>query len=134
VIRYWQLRTGFSEEFVPGPLPQNQLLRIYHLLHIIFFLGIYGLSKVSRQETVNDVMSEAHFLARRHTNNADVAAEMLLAEAILSPRDPAGIDIFIQRLLVLSEADGKLHVPGGNPQTDHHAGCVASLALHLLST
>jgi hypothetical protein len=134
VIRYWQSRTGFSDEFVPGPLPQHELLRIYHLLHVIFFLGEYGLSNVPRQETVNDVVAEAHFLARRHQNNPDLLAEMLLAESILSPRDPATIEPFVQKLLRLSDGDGKIHVPGGNPQTDHHAGCVASLALHLLNT
>jgi hypothetical protein len=134
VIRYWQFRTGFSDEFVPGPLPQHQLLRVYHLLHVIFYLGHYGLSEVSRQETVNDIMAEAHFLAGRHQNNPDLLAELLLAEAILSPRDSAIIDGFVQKLQAFSDADGKLHVPGGNPQTDHHAGCVTSLALHLLNS
>ncbi|MCI0606927.1 hypothetical protein L0156_28415 [bacterium] len=133
VIRYWQVRTGFRSEFVPGPLPHHELLRIYHLLHVIFFLGNYGASRVPRGITIDDVMAEAHFLAQRHRSNADVIAELLLAEAILSPHDPATIDLLTQKLLTLSDADGKIHVPGGNAQTDHHAGCVASLALHLLN-
>ncbi len=133
IIRYWQVRTGFKTEFIPGGLPPQDLFRLYHLFHIILFLGKYGVSTVPREENVDEVMEQAHFLAQRHGNNADVIAELLLAETLLSPRDPATIEILIQKLITLSEADGKLHVPGGNTQTDHHAACVASLALHLLN-
>jgi hypothetical protein len=84
--------------------------------------------------TVSEERYSAHVLADKYRKNPDVIAELLLVEVLLSPDNEYVIDHLVKELLALSETDGRLRVPGGDSiQADHHACCVTSLALHVLS-
>jgi hypothetical protein len=131
VIRYWQWRTGFITSFEPGPPPQIELYRFYHLVHTIFYKGDYG-RKTVHPASVSNERYEVHTLADRFRRNPDVIAELLLVEVLLAPENEYVISHLTEELIGLSEADGRLRVPGGESvQADHHAACVTSLALHI---
>jgi hypothetical protein len=131
---YWLGRSGMGQSFPVGPDPGHHLLRLYHATHRVLFAGDYGLKAVPR-ESYGNSLRECESVLSQHSSNADAVAEVLLAEAMLIPRDEERCNSLRFRLAALQLEDGSFSMPGGaSPDAIHHACCVALLAERLIQS
>lgn len=132
VFSYWLVRAGMGHPLMIGSDPDNDLLRLYHTTHRIFYAADYGLFAVPRASFAEAICACQPFLDRLQ-NNGDVLAEMLLAEAMLVPRDQAQCSQLRKRLGAMQFEDGSIMMPpGATPEAVHHAACITFLAERLI--
>ena len=129
---YWRRRAGLGGGFASADLPTEPLLALYHRVHVIFYAARYGASPVSR------VRHESAMRACEATlpdvgDDADAVAELLLAEACLTPADNARRARLLCALGQRQDPDGSLSRPRDAPlDARHHTACVVALAASLV--
>lgn len=133
VFFYWQTRARLGSPRAVGGEPPHPYLRAYYYLHRILYACDYG-KRATLRTPYDAMLRDAAAFAESRPNDSDVLAEVLLAETMLTPADPALRQELANRLGTLQNDDGSMRVPPEhkNFAAIHHAACVSLLAMRLL--
>lgn len=138
VFLHWQQRANLGKAFTVGPAPRDDVVALYHWVHVVFYATHYGArplptTKGAEAERGHAALINARaVLSRIADPNADCVAEVLLANECIRPVDTALRDALRASLGAMQQPDGTLDMPDdADPEARHHAMVVAALALAL---
>lgn len=128
---HWQQRAQLGKSFTVGRAPVDDLVAVYHWTHVVFYETHYGArAAMSAVEARAALINARAHLSRLEEPNADVVAEVLLANECVRPADAALRDALRASLGAMQQPDGTLDMPDdAEPDARHHALVVTALAL-----
>jgi hypothetical protein len=131
VLFYWAERLGLHDPVPPGPSPEHPMLSLYHDLHLALYRTAYGERSIPRAQCEPPASSIRAALASEHARrDPDAAAEALMVELSLTPRDDAYVEQLTRRILRAQRSDGGFADPADpDPPAAHHTACVALVTL-----